>query len=100
MYNQHYLQAEAAQRTQRLLWEAEADRLARAGRLRRVSGAESLGKRMVSVIGSLFRPRRDRGDRGYAGIAVLESAEGDALEQSETRSGAGSSEARRDLIAR
>jgi hypothetical protein len=99
MYNQHYLEAEAEQRAQRLLREAEDDRHAQAGRLRR-RGAESLGKRMVSVIGSLFRPRRDRGDRSNAGIAVLESAEGDALEQPETLSGAGSSEARRDLIAR
>lgn len=99
MYNQQFWQAEAEQRPQRLLREAENDRRARAGGLRR-RGAESLGKRMVSVIRSLFRLRRDRGDRGHAGIAVLESAAGEALEQSETRSGAGSSEARRDLIAR
>jgi hypothetical protein len=99
MYNQQFWQAEAEQRAQRLHGEAEADRRARAGGLRR-RGAESLGKRMMSALGAQLSRRRDPGDRGHAGIAVLESAAGDALEQPETRSGAGSSEARRDLIAR
>lgn len=79
MYNQFFWQAESTRCTQRLRWDAEADRLARAGRLRRASG-DGLGKRVRSAIGALFIRRRRRASTS-AGTLAPGSAQVDAPTQ-------------------
>lgn len=68
MYNQFFFQGESARRTHRLFSEAEADQLARAGRLRRLSG-DGLGKRVRSAIGALFIRRRRRASKSAGTLA-------------------------------